>query len=98
MKAPTTIGGAKVIYYTSIDDRQIITGNTRHYYGDRLLKKTRWLAICKYIDDEGYYIFQGHGEDVELSDTYHDTLEDAIDQAEYEFKGISKTLKRPTHD
>ena len=97
MTVPREIGRAKVIYYTTIDDRHIVTGNTRHYHNNRLLDKSKWLAICKYDKDEGYYIFQGHGENDDLSDTYHETLDDAIQQAEYEFIGISKTFKEPTN-
>ena len=60
-----------------------------HYSGNTLLPKPFALSIVKYSDNEGYYLlyFDKFGE--EQADTYHETLEDAFGQAEFEF-GVKK--------
>ncbi|OQP51154.1 hypothetical protein A4H97_03370 [Niastella yeongjuensis] len=61
------------------------TNNTKHYVGGQLLTDIRILAICKYEDAPGYYLFYCGADWNEFTDTYHDSIEDAIDQAEFEF-------------
>lgn len=62
------------------------TGKTRHYIGDRELPAPNELQIVKYPDDAGYYLlYLGEGGS-ELTDTYHDSVEKAIEQAEWEFQ------------
>ena len=49
---PVELDNAKVLYYTPKDDYgtlQYPNGEIANYY--------RYLAICKYSDDKGYYLF-----------------------------------------
>lgn len=47
------------------------------------------LSIVQYDDDNGFYLFYLDEFGNEQTDTYHDNLEKAFDQAEFEF-GIKK--------
>ena len=47
------------------------------------------LSIVKYSDNEGYYLLYLDKFGEEQTDTYHETLEDAFGQAEFEF-GVKK--------
>jgi hypothetical protein len=66
-------------------------GRTKHILSDaagtRDFLPFKALEICTYPDDSGYYLLYepetGHG-----TDTYHETLSDAKNQAEWEF-GVS---------
>lgn len=62
------------------------TGMTRHLHGKTELPAPVELQIVKYPDDAGYYLLYLDDSGNEQTDTYHDTLEGALSQAEFEFK------------
>lgn len=62
------------------------TGKTRHWSGGELLPAPSELRIVKYPDDPGFYLFYCDSDGKELTDTYHDSLEGALAQAEWEFE------------
>jgi hypothetical protein len=62
------------------------TGNTRHYGPPGELPPPVELQIVRYSDALGYYLFYMNEEGVEQSDTWHETMDGAMDQAEFEFK------------
>jgi hypothetical protein len=61
------------------------TGKTRHRSGGALLPPPAELRIAQYSNDPGYYLLHYDSDGREMTDTYHDSLEDAIAQAEWEF-------------
>jgi hypothetical protein len=60
------------------------TGKTRHY-GASELPPPSILKVVKYADDQGYYLFYCDMAGEEFTDTYHESLEAALAQAEWEF-------------
>ena len=87
-KAPDIIGGAKVLLYVSIEGMKPI-GRVEHIHIEKSVKPTVRLAICKYENEEGYYLFGCNSNWDSVTDTLHETLEDAIEQAEWEYEGLS---------
>jgi hypothetical protein len=72
------------------------TGEVKHYYGlppevdEEQQGRTEVpgpveLRITQYEDVDGFYLFYCDEDGVELTDTYHDCLADAMRQAEREF-------------
>lgn len=61
------------------------TGATRHIVGDTPLPQPAELRIVKYDCDSGYYLFYCDDSGSEMTDTYHDTVRQAMSQAELEF-------------
>ncbi|HEY3197885.1 MAG TPA: hypothetical protein VGJ57_07710 [Nitrospirales bacterium] len=61
------------------------TGKTRHYLGADELPAPSELKIVRYIGNPGVYLIYLDKSGCELTDTYHETLDDAIAQAEFEF-------------
>lgn len=61
------------------------TGRTIHRRGGQTLPTPTRLELAQYRGDEGIYLLHYNG-DVEQSDTYHDTLAEAIEQARFEFE------------
>ncbi|MGH9906104.1 MAG: hypothetical protein ACRD8U_11055 [Pyrinomonadaceae bacterium] len=70
------------------------TGKTKHYEGEFSseglergveLKAPHRLAIVQIPPEQGYYLLYLDEEGNELTDTYHDSLEAALEQAEWEF-------------
>jgi hypothetical protein len=88
---PNIIGGAKVILYTSIDGRHHFTGNCKQLVAGRLTGPMAALAICQYDGDNAYYLFGCDKDWNSITDSWHQDIEEAIDQAEFEYEGSRQT-------
>jgi hypothetical protein len=88
---PATVGGARVVCYTPIDSRHVKTGNTTHIVASEEAESPKGLAICQYEGDNAYYLFGCNEAWQSYTDTWHESLEDAKEQAEFEYTGTSTT-------
>ena len=61
------------------------TGRTAHYQGDEEIVDISELRIVRYEGDNGYYLLYFNRKGEEVTDTYHDTIHQAMKQAEFEF-------------
>lgn len=61
------------------------TGKTYHSYKGHAIPQPASLLIISYPDHPGYYLLYLDSDGNELTDTYHDTCEQALLQAEWEF-------------
>jgi hypothetical protein len=61
------------------------TGHTKHYEGSNELPPAIKLQIAQYEKDDGFYLFYLNQSDEVMTDTYHDTIEAAMSQAEWEY-------------
>jgi hypothetical protein len=59
-------------------------GQTIHRRGNQVLPAPTRLELAQYEGDSGVYLFYYNG-DVEQTDTYHETLALALEQAQFEF-------------
>jgi hypothetical protein len=84
---PEMIGGAHVVRWSAIDARHRPTGNCRQIVGAVLQGPAAGLAICQYEGEAAYYLFACDSE----WNSVTDTLADALDQAEFEYEGVSRT-------
>jgi len=89
LETPTVIDEAKVILTNILTGEHIQTDFTTHNADG--FEHLNLLAICQYEEDPGYYLFYCDSNWKVLNDTYHDTKELAIEQAELEFKGTAGT-------
>jgi len=90
---PKFIGDAKVLLYSAVDGRHKPTGACEHEVSGEKMGKAKWAAICNHESDNGYYLFFCYKAGV-LSDTYHENLVEAKEQAEFEYEGISSTWEK----
>lgn len=90
------LGGAKILKYLTLAPEQKRTGNTKHFIGGKELVEIHGLAICQYEDDSGIYLFYCDSEWNVLTDTWHETVEGAQDQASFEFEGLENKWKSGT--
>jgi hypothetical protein len=88
---PQFLDKAQVICSTPIDERNRHTGNTRQIVNGELLGPVAGLAICQYEGESAYYLFGCDEQWKVQSDTCHATLEEALDQAEFEYEGTRQT-------
>ncbi len=92
LNVPDIIGGAQVVCYAVVN-LTIPTGNTHHFGKGELLESAYGIAICKYQNEEGYYLFSCDHNWKEFADTWHETIKDAQVQAEFEYAGIVNNWK-----
>lgn len=90
---PIAINDAKVICVTILDRRHRYTGNCLQLRDGHALFPPYGLAICKYDEDDGYYLFACDDEWRVQSDTYHASIDEARAQAEFEYCGTSSTWR-----
>jgi hypothetical protein len=57
----------------------------------KLMGPMAGLAVCKYDNAQGFYLFGCDQNWQSVTDTWHQTLEDAMYQAEFEYEGVAKT-------
>jgi hypothetical protein len=89
--APRTIHDAQVIQFSPLDARHKHTGNCRQIVGGVLQGPAAGLAICQYRGDSSFYLFGCNANWEPITDTCHLSLEEAKQQAEFEYEGISRT-------
>jgi hypothetical protein len=49
------------------------------------------LAICQYAGEDAFYLFGCDPDWQSITDTWHQTLEEAQEQAEFEYERVSQT-------
>ena len=98
VEPPSEIGGARVLYFALVDDEVKPTGATRHSFGSVVedevvpgppLSPFAALAIVTYDNNNGYYLFYLDPDWEEVTDTWHESVERAKHQAEFEYEGIT---------
>ena len=90
---PPELDGARVLKYAVLTDEIRNTGNVWHRVNGLDLPKVYALAICKYDDNEDYYIFYCDSDWNVMTDLCRETLDAALGSAELEYKGITKHWK-----
>lgn len=88
---PPVVGGARVVCFTRLDRRHRHTGNTLQLAHGQPLPPARALVIARYDGDPQFYLFGCDETWQPCSDTCHESLEAAQEQAEFEFEGTRAT-------
>lgn len=88
---PEKIDNAKVLCFAILSKLHQPTGNTKHTLNGKVLAPVFGLAICQYENDGGFYLFYCDEKWHTLTDTWHDSLDQAKEQAEFEYEGINQS-------
>ena len=88
---PKKLDGADLILFSQIDERHIHTQNCKQLVAGQLMGAANGLAICQYDGEVVVYLFGCDENWNTITDTFHETIEDAKKQAEFEYEGVSKT-------
>ncbi len=75
-----------VIQQVILGEQNKSTGKTRHVVSGSDMPLPAMLRIVRFPNDQGYYLLYLDKAGRELTDTYHDTLADAVDQARWEYE------------
>ena len=88
--APSEIGGMRVVLWSVIDDRHHLTGGTRHVIAGQEMHAPSGLAICQ-DGPQSFFLFYCDEVWRSMTDTWHQDLDSARAQAEFEFANVSAT-------
>jgi hypothetical protein len=88
------INGARVICFTAIDDRHRHTRNCRQIVDGAIQDSASGLAICQFDGDDAFYLFGCDSDWNVVTDTWHQSLEEAQSQAEFEYEGVADTWQQ----
>ena len=94
-RVSTILDGARVILYTQIDERHRHTGNCQQIVDGTLMGPASGLAICQYEGEDSVYLFGCDEDWNSVTDSWHQTLEEAKTQAEFEYEGVNATWRSP---
>src|SRR5438105_14049384 len=86
---PPKIYEAPVVAWATIGPGVRPTGNTVHSVDGRVAGPAAGLAICQAADGRGFYLFYCDSAWDEFTDTWHQSIDDAKAQAEFEYAGVS---------
>ena len=88
---PAALDGHRVVAYASVDPRTVSTARVEHVVGGEHLGNVLGLAIC-WVEPEGRAALMRCSDGWTVrTDTWHETIEEAMQQAEYEFGGLAWT-------
>jgi hypothetical protein len=88
---PQELDGAKVLKFAVVSPEVEPTGATRHTVGGVEFGPATALAIARYPNEEGIYLFYIDDDGRVVTDTWHASLEDALHQAAFEYEGLGWT-------
>ena len=95
-ECPDRLNGAKVLLFSPIDERHTATNRTCHSRDGERRTGFAGLAGENYPNDPGCYLFYCDKNWIVMNGTYHDSIDQAKSQAEWEFEGTAKTWKAKT--
>jgi hypothetical protein len=75
----------EVLHEIVLDARHGATGATRHFRDGRLLPPPSKLQIVRFPGDDAVHLVHLDPNDCEQTDTWHESVEDAREQARLEF-------------
>src|SRR5690348_3348676 len=87
---PLELDTAKVLKTAKVAEHALTrTGDTIHYVEDGRTSSISNLAIAQYPEEAGFYLFQCDQRWNVITDTWHESVEAAETQAEFEYAGVS---------
>jgi len=88
---PSTVAALRVVCHTPIDARHRHTGDCQQLVAGQLMGPMSGLAICREKSEYAYYLFGCDNDWQAITDTWHESIDTAKQQAEFEYEGVSKT-------
>ncbi len=84
-----TFGDCKLLEYIILTKKHKRTGNTKHIVAGKRISNFSLLAICQ--EKPGFYLYYCDSNWEVITDSFHFTIEDAKNQASFEYEGIKDT-------
>lgn len=97
MSLPTVIDGARVLLVADLANAAT-TGKIRHAVDGVDVTNFAGLAIAKYEDEESVYLLYCDEDWQPVTDTYHESVAAAIEQANFEYRNFTFVEPNPDSD
>lgn len=101
-KCPREIGGANVIAYAIVQKNNTHTKNTKQVVSGNIMGPASAMIVAQYTGESGYYVFGSYSSEWSTeTDTWHEDLESAVEQLDWEYEELSKNIvwyKRPSEN
>jgi hypothetical protein len=91
VEPPRELDGAKVLKYAVVTPDVEPTGATSHTVGGAEFGPAAALAIARYSGEDGTYLFYLDHDGRVVTDTWHESLDNALHQAASEYEGLNWT-------
>jgi hypothetical protein len=91
MAAPDKLDGAKVVKFAVVSATVEPTGSTSHVVAGAEVGPAAALAIARYPEQDGFYLFYLDAGGNVVTDTFHASVEAALEQAAFEYRGLTWT-------
>jgi hypothetical protein len=88
---PATIDGARLLQVADVRAASP-TGRTKHIVQGAEFAGFAWLAVAQYENESGVYLFYCDDSWNVVTDTQHEDVQHAIEQARFEFGSIEFSL------
>jgi hypothetical protein len=88
----------RVLFRLALAEHHRSTGRTRHTVDGHDLPVPHTLALAQYEGTDEVYLLYFNESGQELTDTLHDSVEEAMTQAEFEFGVLPGEWVRVTED
>lgn len=93
MNPPIKLDHADLIAFLVLNEKNHRTGFAQHFVNGNFAMDFNALAICKYEGSPGFYLFYCDNNWNVITDTYHATVEEAIEQTESEYSNTKGEWK-----
>ncbi len=90
--------GYKVLFQVYLAEHHKPTGNVRAIIRGKTAPVPVELRIAQMEDDPGVYLLHYNNKGEEITDTYHDSVELAMEQAEFEFGVGAQDWRQVDHE
>jgi hypothetical protein len=87
-EVPDTLTDARVLKYATVTASVEPTGAIRHTVGGVPMGPAAALAVVQYDNDDAFYLFYLDGLGEVVTDTWHASVNAALDQAAFEYEGL----------
>ncbi len=92
-ECPKEIGGANVIAFAIVKPENTQTGNTVQIAAGETKGAATAMIIAQYDNDSSYYVFGCYNQEwATETDTWHEDLQDAVEQLDWEYENLSKNI------
>lgn len=88
---PSEIGGLPVIRWSPVDGPHRRAGDGRRIVAGEVAAAPVAVAVCEDAASGGCFLFGCDADWHVMTDTWHESLEQARAQAEFEFAGVAST-------
>lgn len=76
----------KTLMHVTLLEKHAPTGKTVHTLNGAPVRATAALKLVQYVSDPGYYLIHLDEAGDEVTDTYHETIESTLAQANWEYR------------